>query len=165
MEILKPRTHNPNHVTRNPQPDTRNSKLEIQNSSIHNPQSAIIEALRLTEKATGIYKGSFLPSDTGYLWSISARERLRNKFIRLMNMIGNYLERRGYWQQAMEHFQMAVVIDDLVEEFYQHLMICYYTLGQKAEAVKVYNRCCTMLSKVLGISPSQKTEDIYHTLI
>src|SRR3990167_1310 len=165
VEILKPRTHNPNHVTRNPQPDTRNSKLEIQNSSIHNPQSAIIEALRLTEKATGIYKGSFLPSDTGYLWSISARERLRNKFIRLMNMIGNYLERRGYWQQAMEHFQMAVVIDDLVEEFYQHLMICYYTLGQKAEAVKVYNRCCTMLSKVLGISPSQKTEDIYHTLI
>lgn len=122
-------------------------------------------AMRLAEKATGIYNGSFLPSDTGYLWTVSTRERLRNKFHRLIIMSGNYLEYTGQWQGAVEHYQRAIEIDDLTEEFYQHLMLSYQTLGQKAEAVKIYKRCCTMLSDVLGISPSPRTEAIYNDMI
>ncbi len=43
-------------------------------------------------------------------------------------------------------------------------MICFQKLGQKAEAIKVYNQCRTVLSSTLGIDPSEKTEAIYSSL-
>jgi DNA-binding SARP family transcriptional activator len=39
-------------------------------------------------------------------------------------------------------------------------MICYSKLGQHAKAMEVYQRCRKMLSAVLGIEPSPKTEAI-----
>jgi DNA-binding SARP family transcriptional activator len=39
-------------------------------------------------------------------------------------------------------------------------MICYRQLGQNAKAIEVYKRCRKMLSAVLGIEPSPKTEAI-----
>jgi len=96
---------------------------------------------------------------------MSFRERLRNKFVRVAIVFGDYLEQTGQLQMAAEHYQKVVEIDDLVEEFYQRLMVCCHHLGQKAEAVKVYNRCRTMLSTALGITPSPNTETIYNDLV
>lgn len=122
------------------------------------------EATRLAGKAISIYKGAFLPADTRYLWTMSFRERLRNKFIRVALVFGDYLGQTGQWQMAAGHYQKVIEIDDLVEEFYQRLMVCHHHLGQKAEVVKAYNRCRTMLSAALGITPSPNTETIYNNL-
>jgi len=123
------------------------------------------EALRLTEKAISIYKGPFLPADIQYLWTMSTRECLRNMFHQLIIMSGNQLEQTGQWLSAVEHYRKAIEKEDLEEEFYQRLMVCYQHLGQKAEAIKVYNRCCAMLLNILGTNPSSKTKDIYNSLI
>jgi DNA-binding SARP family transcriptional activator len=44
-------------------------------------------------------------------------------------------------------------------------MMCYQQLGRRAEALAVYNRCRTFLVSALGIPPSQKTEDLYQSII
>jgi LuxR family maltose regulon positive regulatory protein len=123
------------------------------------------EVIRLTEKAINLYKGHFLLADEGYFWTASYRERLRSKFLRLISRSGNYLQKSGQWEKAVEYYLRAIEIDDLTEDFYQNLMLCYQQLDQKAEAIKVYKRCCKVFSAVLGIEPSSKTVAIYKSLL
>ncbi|MBI3815211.1 MAG: hypothetical protein HY279_12215 [Nitrospinae bacterium] len=121
--------------------------------------------IRLSEKAISFYKGHFLPADEQESWAISLREDLRSKFLRLIIKVGKYYEDDGEWERAIEYFHRGLEIDKLAEEFYQHLMTCYHRLGQGAEAIAAYNRCRSILSNILGINPSFKTEEIYSNLL
>ncbi len=123
------------------------------------------EAVRLSEKIFSIYKGLFLPSDTRHLWTVSTRERLRNKFHRLIIMLGDYMEQSGHLQMAVEHYQSAIEVDAIVEEFYQHLIICHRWLDQRDKAIEVYQRLRNIFSSHFGIKPSATTEAIYKTMI
>jgi DNA-binding SARP family transcriptional activator len=60
-------------------------------------------------------------------------------------------------EHALECYQKGLEVDDLIEEFYQRMMKCYYQLGRRAEALSVYKRCSEVLSSVLGIEPSEET--------
>jgi LuxR family maltose regulon positive regulatory protein len=121
------------------------------------------EVIRLTEKAITMYRGHFLSADDEH-WALSCRERLRSKFLRLVTKLGECLERTGQCEKAVEYYQRALEVDNLAEEFYQHLMVCYQHLGQQAEAMRVYKRCRNVLSTVFGIEPSSRTETIYKSL-
>jgi LuxR family maltose regulon positive regulatory protein len=123
------------------------------------------EVMRLTDKAIGIYKGHFLPADAEYSWAISCYERLRSKFLRLVVRSGEYMKKSEQLEKAIEHYQRALEVDNLAEELYRDLMVCYKVLGRQAEAEKLYRRCCKTLSTVLGIEPSSETKAIYKTLI
>ncbi|MGE5173775.1 MAG: bacterial transcriptional activator domain-containing protein, partial [Betaproteobacteria bacterium] len=87
-----------------------------------------------------------------------------SKFLRLVTMTGSYLEGIQQYEKALEYFQKGLEVDNLAEEFYQHLMVCYRELGRKAEAMAVYNRCCGVLSSTLGADPSPATESLYSSL-
>jgi DNA-binding SARP family transcriptional activator len=123
------------------------------------------QALRLSDKALGLYRGHFLPNDSSHAWALSSRERLRSKVLRLILRAGVHWEQRREWQKAVEIFQKGLEVDGLAEEFYQHLMVCYQELGQRAEAVSTYNRCRILLLSSLGIPPSRKTEDLYQSIM
>lgn len=123
------------------------------------------QMIQLAEKAIGIYQGQFLPTDEGYIWTTSFCERIRTKSFRLITRIGEYLENRDRWEKAVEYYQKGLDIDDLAEEFYQHLMICYKHLGQHAKAIETYRRCKKTLSAALGIDPSPKTQAIYKSVM
>jgi two-component SAPR family response regulator len=124
----------------------------------------IAEAVRLTEKALGIYKGHLLPADEAHFWTTSYRDRLKNKFHRLVIRVGDYLEEAGQLEKAVECYERGLELDDLAEEFYQHLMTSYFRLGQWTQGVGVYNRCKKMLSASMGIEPSPKTQALYTNL-
>ncbi|GAN33774.1 MAG: hypothetical protein DYG83_17690 [Candidatus Brocadia sp. AMX2] len=63
-----------------------------------------------------------------------------------------------------KYSRKGLAVDNLAEEFYQHLMVCYQRLGQEAEAVKLYRRCRSVLLSALGVKPSSRTEEIYADL-
>ena len=123
------------------------------------------EAVRLGEKAITLYRGHFLPGESAHAWALSCRERHRSKFLRLIMRLGGHWEQQRQWQKAIEVFHKGMDVDSLVEELHQHLMICYHELGQRAEAVSVYNRCRSLLVSSLGIPPSRKTEDLYQLIM
>jgi DNA-binding SARP family transcriptional activator len=97
-------------------------------------------------------------------WVISTRERCRGRFIRNLTWLGRYWRDRKDWGQALGSFQQGLEIDDVAEDLYQELMICYRELGRRAEALSAYRRCRKMLSTILGIAPSPQTEAIYKSL-
>lgn len=121
--------------------------------------------MRLSDKALSLYRGHFLPNDSSHPWALSCRERLRSKFLRLILRAGGHWEQHLQWQKAVEIFQKGIEVNGLAEEFYQHLMVCYHELGQRAEAIATYDRCRTLMLSSLGISPSRKTEDLYRSIM
>jgi DNA-binding SARP family transcriptional activator len=121
-------------------------------------------ALRLTEKSAALYKGHFLSDDSEQAWTVSYRERLRSKFFRCIGQLGDYHEQAGQVNLAVECYQRSLDIDELVEDTYQRLMLCYKKLGRTTEALAVYKRCCAALSIHMDITPSEKTEKIYAML-
>jgi two-component SAPR family response regulator len=123
------------------------------------------KVIQLIEKAINMYQGHFLVDESEKYWTTSYRERLRNKYLVLIIRLGHYLQKIEQWEKAVESYQRALEVDNLAEEFYQHLMICYRHLGQHARAIEVYKRCRMMLTSILGIEPSQKTEAIHKTLV
>ena len=119
---------------------------------------------RTIEKAIALYRGHFLPADEGQFWTISCRERLRSRFWRLINGAGEWLKRNGQLEKAVEYYQKGLEIDELIEEFYRELMICYRQLGRNADAIQVYRRCRKLFSLKLGIEPSAQTKTIYEAI-
>jgi len=113
----------------------------------------------LAEKAMRLYTGPFLAGDNEP-WMISARERLRNKFLRHVRRLARHWEEAGDVAKAIECYQRGLEVDDLAEEFYLRMMKCYQNMGKRAEALAVYKRCYQILSAVLGIEPSHEIESL-----
>ncbi len=130
------------------------------------------------ERAVALYQGHFLGHEEDAPWAGPFRDRLRRKYAQAVrSLCGSWLAQceRGLnaaegkvsetaVNKAAECLERAIEIDDLVEEFYHDLMLCRQKLGDKAEAVKVYKRCCDRLSAGLGVEPSEKTRLLYNKL-
>jgi DNA-binding SARP family transcriptional activator len=120
--------------------------------------------VQLSEKAIDMYKGDFLTGDIMEPWTVSMREKLKNRFIRLVVRLCEYYEGTKQWDKAAVYCGKGLEIDDLAEEFYQRLMTCYMRLGKNTDALSVYHRCCRILNATMGIEPSLKTMEIYKTI-
>ena len=110
--------------------------------------------------ALRLYSGHFLQSEVEEPWCLSYRDRLRNRFHRLVRSLGEHLEQAQQWEAAAEVYERGLEVDNLAECFYQHLMACHQRLGEHAEALCVYRRCRELLSIVLGVAPSSRTEQL-----
>jgi len=128
------------------------------------PDAPPEETARLTDRALSLYSGNFLADESGLPWAHSARERLRSKFVRLVVNAGYSWERAGVWHKAIEYYQKGLEMDELVEEFYQRLLICYGHLGKKGEALLLYRRCRRLLA-LQCITPSARTKAAYEAVM
>ncbi|MDI6753680.1 MAG: bacterial transcriptional activator domain-containing protein [Thermodesulfobacteriota bacterium] len=123
------------------------------------------KALQLMSKAVDLYQGHFLADEGSEpFWALPLRERLKNRFLFLIEKLGRSLEQTEQWDQAIALYQKGLEVDNLAEELYRRLMACYGSLGETVKAIQVYRRLKTALSSVLGIEPSPKTETLYRTL-
>ncbi len=116
------------------------------------------------DKAIHLYAGHFLASDIDQPWTASARKHLRGRFLGIVKKTGGYWMGLGQWGKAAEYYMIGIDTDNLAEECYQGLIICYQRLGQEAKAMEIYNRCRAALSEYLGLSPSTRTEELFESL-
>jgi DNA-binding SARP family transcriptional activator len=112
-----------------------------------------------------LYQGHFLGRDDVTCWSVSLQERLRNKYIHCMIALGGFWERQGLPGKAILCYQKGIEVDDLVETFYQRLMVCFEQAGRQPEAIATFRQCRHILSVVLGIAPMKETRDIYQGIL
>lgn len=119
---------------------------------------------RLTDRMFGLYQHHFLAREDMAVWSVSLRERLRSKFIHNLLDVGRYWETHGFWDRAMQCYRKGLEVDDLIEVFYQRLMICSLEMNRISEGMMAYRRCRQILSIVLGLQPEPKTESLYIAL-
>lgn len=119
---------------------------------------------QLTGRMLGLYQEHFLAREEMTPWSVSLRERLRSKFIYNLLDVGRYWEMHGFWDKAIQCYQKGLEVDDLIEVFYQRLMLCCLETQRISEGMSVYRRCRQILSVVLGLQPEPETDAIYLSL-
>ena len=119
---------------------------------------------RLTENLMELYQDHFLAKEELTSWSVSLHERLRSKFIHHLVEVGRYMEKHGYWEQAMHCYRKGIDVDDLVEVFYQRLMVCCLATRRFSEGLSVYRRCSQVLSITLGLQPEPESESLHRSL-
>lgn len=121
--------------------------------------------LASAEKVLALYGGAFLSEETEAVWALSERERLRSRFLRYVEALGRHWEQTGQWERAVECYLSGLEVDHLAEGLYQRLMTAYHRLGRRAEALGVYQRCRKTLSALLGVEPSERTEEICRKIV
>jgi two-component SAPR family response regulator len=119
---------------------------------------------KLTGELLSLYQDHFLAREDMTSWSVSLRERLRSKYIHNLLETGRYWETHGFWEKAIACYQKGLEVDDLIETFYQRLMLCYLALQRYAEGLATYRRCCRVLSMTLGLQPEAETETLNNEL-
>ncbi len=116
------------------------------------------------QKVLTLYKGAFLAKQTQMSWMLSQRERLRLKLLRALKSLIRFYSQQGQCQQVIALYEKAIELDQLAEEYHRGLMKCHAGQGDLAKALDVYSNCYNLFKSLFNIEPSQKTQQLYHTI-
>jgi DNA-binding SARP family transcriptional activator len=121
-----------------------------------------VTTVQLNQTATlliELYEGELLQADDESLWLSSARQYLRNAYVRATLAIADGLQRHEMQSEVVTQLlENAISREPLAEQLYTKLMEHYVAQGRNAEAMHTYRRCKQYLSVVLGLPPSKVTE-------
>jgi DNA-binding SARP family transcriptional activator len=123
------------------------------------------QLLLCAEKAITMYNGNFLADDAGLPAGAAMRERLRSRFARIVELAGRMYGERKEWHKTVELYEKGIEIDELREEFYIGLMLCYRALGRPGAAAAVYERCRRMLRDNFNVAPSSGMKALYEEIL
>jgi SARP family transcriptional regulator, regulator of embCAB operon len=140
--------------------------------AIHEAESALragdpARAYGPSAVAHHIARRPFLPGEDGG-WIDVRRERLASILVRALECRAEvYLWNREH-SLAVEAAHDAIGLQPFRETGYRLLMRAHAAAGNAAEALRVYERCRTLISEELGVHPSEQTRavraDVLHSL-
>jgi DNA-binding SARP family transcriptional activator len=116
------------------------------------------ELARRALQLKALYRGHFLGDGDLPAWALTQRDRLRARCVRCVDLLGARLEHLGQLDDAIGLYRAALEQDNLAEELYQRLIAAHLARGEPAQALNAYRRCRELLSIVLGLRPSARTE-------
>lgn len=114
-------------------------------------------------KAVDLYRGDLLPGCYDD-WVLPERERLRQAFSEALERLMLLLEGVQDYPTAIHYANRLLWHDPLHETTYRHLMLLHALNGNRAEALRVYRTCVTILQRELAVEPSPVTCDLYERL-
>lgn len=128
---------------------------------LEDPLAAIAEGRE--RQLLALYHGHFLQDDDSS-YVINARERIRSKFLRAMERVGQGLCEGRACEAALLFYRKGLEVDPLAERFYRGLMKCCDCLQRPAEGLAAYEQCRQTLARELGVKPSAETEALARSL-
>jgi LuxR family maltose regulon positive regulatory protein len=127
-------------------------------------RGAQTDALARIGRIRQLYKGHFLEHASDRPWALKTRHSMRDRFVWAVRDTAGDCESQGRWQDAAHLYQSALELDSLNEDLYRGLMLCHQEMGDHSEALQAYRRCRELLARVLGVSPSARTQALYHNV-
>jgi DNA-binding SARP family transcriptional activator/streptogramin lyase len=106
----------------------------------------------------------FLAGEDGS-WVEARRRELADVRVRALGVLSDAYLRAGNAAGAARCAGQAVVLEPFRESGYRSLMEAQVAAGNRAEALRVYERCRQLLAEELGAYPSPETEAIYRWLL
>jgi class 3 adenylate cyclase len=120
-------------------------------------------AIASAKEAREIAQRGFLTDDCP--WVDVCRDGLRDIHIRAIHAQARAHLAAGERGRAVIAARDALAVDELRETSYRLLMECLGAAGERAEALRVWERCRVMLADELGVDPTPETEAIYLSLL
>jgi DNA-binding SARP family transcriptional activator len=117
------------------------------------------KSVRAAEQLSELYEGELLQADEESLWLNSARQNLRNAYVRATLAIASSIQHHDAVREDVTRLlENAISREPLAEQLYARLMHHYAEQGRNAEALHTFRRCKLSLSVISGLAPSRTTE-------
>ena len=137
--------------------------------AVHEAEEALVAGELERAKATAVVAESlvrqpFLPGDDG-TWVEEKRRELAEVRSRALIVLADASLRSGDAHEAAQWAVQAIPLEPFRESGYRRLMEAHVAAGDRAEALRVYDRCRRLLAQELGAYPSPETESIYRAIL
>ena len=118
------------------------------------------QRVQVLQDAVQLYEGPLLE---GWYqdWCLLERERLQNMYLTMLDKLMSYCEARHDYVTSLLYGMRIMCYDRARERTHRRLMRLDYLLGDRAEALRQYERCATALDEELGVRPSKSTVALY----
>ncbi|MDQ1447433.1 MAG: family transcriptional regulator, regulator of embCAB operon [Actinomycetota bacterium] len=106
--------------------------------------------------ATAIARRPFLPGEDAP-WIDEVRNRLRDAHVRALDVLAEVWLVRGNPKLSVASSEQALSLEPFRETGYRLLMRAHAQAGNRAEALRAYDRCARTLLGELGVRPDPET--------
>lgn len=142
---------------------------EVVMDSIHEAEAALQagdhrRAYGPSAVAHHIARRPFLPGQDG-AWFEARRDSLMSILVRALECRAEVYLWNGEHQLAAEAAREMVHLRPFRETGYRLLMRAHVAAGNAAEALRVYERCRTLISEELGVPPSPETRSLHSQVL
>lgn len=117
--------------------------------------------LRNLMEAISLYRGDYLPRQSGEVWVVSTAAYLHNLFVSAAQEAVELLIRQGRSHEAAGVCRRCLALEPCHEGFCRELMQLLAAAGDRRGAAEVYDRLSKRLFDDFGISPSEETRAVY----
>lgn len=110
-------------------------------------------------RAVSLYAGSLLE---GWYqdWCLYHRERLENNYMAMLDKLMAYSEGHRDYEAGLAFGERLLHQDRARERTYYRLMRLHYLAGDRAGALRQFQRCATALKEELGVEPAKRTVEL-----
>lgn len=121
-------------------------------------------AIRVYERAEGLYRGDFLADNPYEDWPVPLRERLRLTHFDALDHLSDLCFDVGRYAAAANLCVRIIEGDPCRESAHRRLMRCHCRQGQPHLALLQHHACVTALMRDLGVQPSPETQRLYQRI-
>lgn len=114
--------------------------------------------------AANLARRPLLPGEHGQ-WIERRRDELQAALLRALDVLVEGLAGGPFQHDALRYANEALALDPYREAGYVRLMRVHMDAGNRAEALRVYQRCRDTLARELGVQPSSQTEAAYREML
>ena len=122
------------------------------------------EAKAAATLAASLVRQPFLAGEDGP-WVDEKRREFADVRSRALSVLADASLRSGDAREEAMWAEQMIVLEPFRETGYRRLMEAHVAAGNRAEALRVYERCRRLLADELGAYPSPETESIYRELL
>jgi YVTN family beta-propeller protein len=115
-------------------------------------------------EASSLSRPPFLPGEDGG-WVEEKRRELLSIRRRAVSCLADACLQSEQEGEAAKWAEESLALDPFRETAYRRLMTAYAAAGDRADALRVYERCRRLLADELGAYPSPETESLYRELL
>jgi ATP/maltotriose-dependent transcriptional regulator MalT/two-component SAPR family response regulator len=119
--------------------------------------ATVDQAIAHLKTALRLYAGDYLPEAIYEDWASAERERLAALYLRAADRLAGALIDRGQYDEGLSICQLILARDPCWESAYRMMMIAHARQGNRPQALRVYQRCVSVLRKELDVDPSPAT--------
>jgi DNA-binding SARP family transcriptional activator len=139
--------------------------LEAADDAVHRAEAALRaghrdEANGWALVANAIARRPFLAGEEGS-WATRRRDILRDVRVRALECRSAVCLEKELFPLAARDAELVLELEPFRETAYRLLMRAHAGAGNPAEALRVYERCRSVIEEELGVSPSMDTEALY----
>jgi DNA-binding SARP family transcriptional activator len=122
------------------------------------------EVVRL-ERAEALYAGPFLPEWPYADWAEPARRELEERSREALERLAAALAHVGRLHEAIRRYRRLIRLEPEREAWHRALMSCYAQAGERAQALRQYHACRTILRREQGVAPGPETATLYREIL